>query len=79
MEAGTTPSTGSKTIADLIPKAAEIYGDKPAARYNMFQFEQGENPFERKKPKKRLTPRQSAIERRERRIKKKKKAQRPAR
>jgi GTP-binding protein len=43
------------------------------------QFEQGENPFERKKPRKRLTPRQSAIERRERRIKKKKKAQRPAR
>ena len=35
MEAGTTPSTGSKTIADLIPKAAEIYGDKPAARYKV--------------------------------------------
>ncbi|MFM9164571.1 MAG: hypothetical protein ACKOQ0_04330 [Solirubrobacterales bacterium] len=35
MEAGTTPSTGSKTIADLIPKAAEIYADKPAARYKV--------------------------------------------
>lgn len=35
MEAGTTPSTGSRTIADLIPKAAEIYADKPAARHKV--------------------------------------------
>ena len=38
MEATTAPatekrSTGSNTIADLAPKAAERYGDKPAVRY----------------------------------------------
>ena len=35
MEAGTTPTTGSKTIADLLPKAAEIYADKPAIRHKV--------------------------------------------
>ena len=35
MEAGTTPTTGSKTIADLVPKAAEVYGDKPAIRHKV--------------------------------------------
>jgi len=35
MEAGTTPTTGSKTIADLIPKAAEIYAPKIAARHKV--------------------------------------------
>src|SRR3954454_14387973 len=37
MEAGTAPqqSTGSRTIADLLPKAAEMYGDKPAERYKV--------------------------------------------
>jgi long-chain acyl-CoA synthetase len=35
MEAGTVGAqgTGSKTIADLLPKAAERYADKPAQRY----------------------------------------------
>jgi long-chain acyl-CoA synthetase len=35
MEAGTAPqqTTASKTIADLLPKAAELYGDKVAERY----------------------------------------------
>src|ERR687896_2358754 len=35
MEAGTigAQGTGSKTIADLLPKAAERYGGKPAQRY----------------------------------------------
>lgn len=35
MEAGTTPTTGSTTIADLIPKAAAVYGDKPAIRHKV--------------------------------------------
>ena len=35
MEAGTTPTqgTGSKTIADLLPKAAELYPDRVAVRH----------------------------------------------
>ncbi len=33
MEASTAPSTGSKTIADLLPRAAEQYGDRTAIRY----------------------------------------------
>jgi len=35
MEAGTTAdrSTGSKTIADLLPKAAEKFGAHTAARH----------------------------------------------
>ena len=35
MQAGTASqqSTGSKTIADLLPKAAELYGDKVAEKY----------------------------------------------
>src|SRR3954471_3601579 len=35
MEAGTAPqqTTASKTIADLLPTAAELYGDKVAERY----------------------------------------------
>jgi long-chain acyl-CoA synthetase len=37
MEASTGPSTGSKTIADLLPLAAERYADSVAAR-----FKQGE-------------------------------------
>jgi GTP-binding protein len=37
------------------------------------EFAQGENPFEAKKPKRKLTPRQSAAARRERRIRKKRK------
>jgi long-chain acyl-CoA synthetase len=32
MEAGTTPTAGSKTIADLLPRAAEVYADKALAR-----------------------------------------------
>ncbi|HVP02360.1 MAG TPA: AMP-dependent synthetase/ligase [Solirubrobacteraceae bacterium] len=32
MEAGTTPTAGSKTIADLMPRAAEVYADHPAVR-----------------------------------------------
>ena len=35
MEAGTTPTTGSKTIADLLPRAAELYGDKAAVRHKV--------------------------------------------
>ena len=37
MEAGTAPrqSTASKTIADLLPKAAALYGDKPAQRHKV--------------------------------------------
>src|SRR3954466_14903329 len=37
MEAGTAPqqTTASKTIADLLPKAAELYGDKVAERYKV--------------------------------------------
>jgi long-chain acyl-CoA synthetase len=37
MEAGTAPqhSTGSRTIADLLPKAAEMYGDKVAQKYKV--------------------------------------------
>ncbi len=35
MEAGTTPSTDSKTIADLIPKAAQMYAGKTAARHKV--------------------------------------------
>jgi long-chain acyl-CoA synthetase len=37
MEAGTAGAqgTGSKTIADLLPKAAERYGDKPAQRHKV--------------------------------------------
>src|SRR3954451_21749658 len=37
MEAGTAPqqSTGSRTIADLLPKAAEMYGDKVAEKYKV--------------------------------------------
>jgi len=37
------------------------------------QFVQGENPFEIRKPKRKLTPRQSAVARRERRLTRKKK------
>lgn len=37
------------------------------------EFAQGENPYERAKPKKRLTPRQSALARRDRRMDRKKK------
>jgi long-chain acyl-CoA synthetase len=33
MEAGTTPTTGSKTIADLLTLAAERYADKPMVRH----------------------------------------------
>ena len=35
MEAGTAPTqgTGSKTIADLLPKAAEQYADRVAVRH----------------------------------------------
>jgi acyl-CoA synthetase (AMP-forming)/AMP-acid ligase II len=29
----TTESTGSRTIADLLPKAAEKFGDKTAVKY----------------------------------------------
>ncbi len=36
-------------------------------------FKQGENPFESSRPKRRLTPRQAAVDRRDRRIKKKRK------
>src|SRR5437764_12741019 len=34
MEAGTAPrqTTGSRTIADLLPKAARLYGDKVAQK-----------------------------------------------
>src|SRR5205807_10332601 len=34
MEAGTAPrqTTGSRTIADLLPKAAEVHGDKIAQK-----------------------------------------------
>src|SRR4051812_12691546 len=28
-----TPGTGSKTIADLLPRSAERYGDRPAIRF----------------------------------------------
>src|SRR3954453_12944196 len=38
MEAGTAPqqqTTASRTIADLLPKAAELYGDKVAERYKV--------------------------------------------
>src|SRR3954451_6837022 len=37
MEAGTAPSTstGSKTIADLLPKAAELYGDRTAQKHKV--------------------------------------------
>ncbi len=35
MEAGTTPTVGSKTIADLLPLAAETYGDHPAVRHKV--------------------------------------------
>jgi long-chain acyl-CoA synthetase len=35
MEAGTTPTTGSRTIADLLPRAAERYSDKPAVRHKV--------------------------------------------
>ena len=35
MEAGTTPTTGSRTIADLLPRAAEIYSDKAAVRHKV--------------------------------------------
>ncbi len=35
MEAGTTPTTGSTTIADLLPRAAEMYADKVAVRHKV--------------------------------------------
>ncbi|TMM02573.1 MAG: long-chain fatty acid--CoA ligase [Actinobacteria bacterium] len=37
MEAGTAPrqTTGSKTIADLLPKAAELYGDRVAQKHKV--------------------------------------------
>jgi len=35
MEAGTTPTTGSTTIADLLPRAAEVYGDHAAVRHKV--------------------------------------------
>ncbi len=35
MEAGTTPTAGSKTIADLMPRAAEAYADRAAARHKV--------------------------------------------
>src|SRR5256714_7238574 len=37
MEAGTAPrqTAGSKTIADLLPKAAELYGDKVAQKHKV--------------------------------------------
>ena len=35
MEAGTTPTAGSKTIADLMPRAAEAYADRVAARHKV--------------------------------------------
>jgi long-chain acyl-CoA synthetase len=33
MEAGTSPTTGSVTIADLMPRAAELYGDRVMVKY----------------------------------------------
>ncbi len=35
MEASTTPSTGSKTIADMLPIAATMYADRPAVRHKV--------------------------------------------
>jgi long-chain acyl-CoA synthetase len=35
MEAGTTPTTGSRTIADLLSRAAEVYSDKAAVRHKV--------------------------------------------
>ena len=37
MEAGTAPqqSTSSKTIADLLPKAAELFGDQVAQKHKV--------------------------------------------
>ena len=35
MEASTTPSTGSKTIADMLPMAAAKYADRPAVRHKV--------------------------------------------
>ena len=35
MEASTTPSTGSKTIADMLPLAAAMYADRPAVRHKV--------------------------------------------
>ena len=35
MEASTTPSTGSKTIADMLPMAAAMYADRPAVRHKV--------------------------------------------
>lgn len=33
MEAGTNTTTGSRTIADLLPRAAELYGDRVALKH----------------------------------------------
>ncbi len=35
MEASTSPSTGSKTIADMLPIAAAMYADRPAVRHKV--------------------------------------------
>ncbi len=35
MEASSTPSTGSKTIADMLPLAAAMYADRPAVRHKV--------------------------------------------
>ncbi len=35
MEAGTQQTTGSRTIADLLPKAAELYADKVALKHKV--------------------------------------------
>ena len=35
MEASSTPSTGSKTIADMLPLAATMYADRPAVRHKV--------------------------------------------
>jgi len=35
MEASTSPSTGSKTIADMLPLAAAMYADRPAVRHKI--------------------------------------------
>ena len=35
MEAGTKTTTQSRTIADLLPRAAEVFGDRPALKHKV--------------------------------------------
>ena len=61
------PDAYRRYLANVFREAFQLEGTPVR-----IEFEQGENPFETKKPKRRLTPRQAAVARRDRRLQRKK-------